>query len=510
MTTQDTPAREFELKLAVPEASVPTLLHHPRFGGPSAESPPPRHQVTTYFDTPDHALACSGMTLRVRNTEGRRVQNVKADRGNAAAADRAEWEWAIDQDWPDLSLLVQTGLADRLPPRAELAPVLTTDISRTTLDIALEDGTLVEAAFDEGAIIAGAAREPVRELELELRHGDPAAVYQLALELHAAAPLTLEHESKAARGYRLGNGVMPRARKARHVELAPRTTGADAFAQILGSGLDHLLANRAAALAGNAEGLHQMRVAIRRLRAALRLFRPLLEATATARFEAELRRIGQVLGEARDWDVFCQQILPETLDDDVAEGWRHLLQQPAEARRSAAYRHVAQEVEGRAFTGLAIGLAAWAEQGRRNPRLLGDAALGRSITDIAPSLLDRLAHKVARRGRHIAQQSDPQRHALRKSLKKLRYGIDYLAALYPHKAVKPYLHACKKLQQVLGDSNDAVTATGLAQRLAEGPRPDLAPALGALASELERRRAQALADLPKRWRKFRAAPHFWA
>jgi CHAD domain-containing protein len=103
-----------------------------------------------------------------------------------------------------------------------------------------------------------------------------------------------------------------------------------------------------------------------------------------------------------------------------------------------------------------------------------------------------------------------QRHALRKALKKLRYGIDYVAAVYPQKSARPYLQACKKLQQVLGEINDTVAATALADRLAEGPRPDLAPAVSALATQLAQRRSEALRRLPKRWRTFRTQPRFWA
>ena len=124
-------------------------------------------------------------------------------------------------------------------------------------------------------------------------------------------------------------------------------------------------------------------------------------------------------------------------------------------------------------------------------------------------MLGRLAHKVERRGRHIEEGSDAERHALRKSLKKLRYGIDYLQALYPSKQVESFLRRCKKLQQVLGDINDTVTATGLADRLADAARPDLAPAVGALAKQLDGRRQDALGGLAKRWKAFQAEPWFW-
>jgi triphosphatase len=496
------PAREVELKLAAPDGAVDTLLQHPALQLSSRKARR-RHEVTTYFDTPDHALAQAGLSLRVRRTEGKRVQTLKANPRSGVTADRAEWEWPVQQDKPDLSLLAQTPIAEKLPRAIDLEPVFVTDINRTVSDLAIGDDTHIEAALDEGVITADHAREPVRELELELRQGDPASLYRLALELHAAAPMTVMSESKAARGYRLRSGGIPAAQKSADVTLARRTSAAAAFRQILTAGLGHLLANQPAALCGDAEGIHQMRVAIRRLRAAMTLFEQHLEPHAASRFEAELRRVGQIFGHARDWDVFCLQILPET---SAAADWRNLLLPPATAQRETAHQRFNQEVQAPPFTALVLGLAAWTEG---EPGLLGDAALDHPIEELAPRLLGRLAHKVERRGRDIEDCSDAERHALRKSLKKLRYGVDYLQALYPPKSVESFLRRCKKLQQVLGDINDSVTAIALAGRLADAARPDLAPAVGALAKQLDGRRQDALRGLAKRWKAFQAEPRFW-
>jgi inorganic triphosphatase YgiF len=496
--------REIELKLTVPAGSVDALLAHPRLQ--AADQPDRRHEVTVYFDTPDRVLAQRGMSLRIRHKNDRRIQTLKFDRKAGVAADRAEWEWPVDQDNPDLHLLRQTPAAGKLPRRPDLKPVVTSEIDRTVRLLKLQDGTVIEAAFDEGVITAGDARQSVRELELELRAGDPTALYRLALQLHNDVPLTVESESKAARGYRLQSGAKPAAHKTEAIKLQPTTSAAEAFREILGAELGHLLANQPAARAGDAEGVHQMRVAIRRLRAALTLFQPHLEPHTAGLFQDELRRLGRVFGEARDWDVFCLQTLPEALDGAHTAGWRDLLSEPATEARERAHRRFMEELEAPSFTALVLGLAAWAEQ--RN--LLGDAELDRPIEDLCPRLLDRLARKVERRGHHIGDQSDAERHALRKSLKKLRYGIDYLQAVFPSKLVESYLHDCRDLQQSLGDMNDAVTATALADSLVDEARPDLAPAAGALAEQLGRRREQALHDLERQWKEFRAEPSFWA
>lgn len=496
--------REIELKLMVPAGSVDALLAHPSLQ--ATDQPDRRHEVTVYFDTADQALAQRGMSLRIRHKNDRRIQTLKLDRKAGVAADRGEWEWPVDHDEPDLHLLRRTPAAGKLPRRSDLKPVVKSEIDRTVRLLKLQDGTVIEAAFDEGIITAGDARQPVRELELELQAGDPAALYRLALQLHNDVPLAVESDSKAARGYRLQSGAKPVAHKAEDIELQPTASAAEAFRQILGAELGHLLANQPAARAGDAEGVHQMRVAIRRVRAALTLFQPHLEPHAAALFQDDLRRLGRVFGEARDWDVFCLQTLPAALDAAHAAGWRDLLLEPATEAREIAHRCFMQALEAPSFTALVLGLAAWAEQ--RN--LLGDAELDRPIQDLCPRLLDRLSRKVERRGRRIGRRSDTERHALRKSLKKLRYGIDYLQSVFPSKAVESYLHDCKDLQQSLGDMNDAVTATALADSLVVKARPDLAPAAGALAEQLGRRREQALHDLERQWKEFQAEPHFWA
>ena len=324
--------------------------------------------------------------------------------------------------------------------------------------------------------------------------------------------MTIESRSKAARGFWLLTGEAAAARSAEDVTLRAAGTGAEAFRRILKAGLGHLLVNQPAALEGDAEGVHQMRVAVRQLRAALTLFQPLLEPHTVSRFQVELRRIGRVFGEARDWDVFTLQILPgmsrqASGQAGAAEAWGELLRQPAMAQREAAHHRFRQEVQGPAFTAAVLGLAAWAEQ---EDLLLGEADLQRPIEALYPALLDRLARKVERRGRRIARSSDMERHALRKSLKKLRYGIDDLQAVLPAGAAGRYLRRCKKLQRTLGDTNDAVTGIGLADRLDADARLDLAPAVGVLAKRLERRRKEGLQDLAKRWKAFRGEPRFWS
>src|SRR5271163_4814894 len=259
---------ETEIKLRAPPDAIDALERHPALACAAAEE---RREVTTYFDTPKLDLARRHRSLRIRQSGGRRIQTAKAARGDGVAAQRSEWERPIEADTPDLSLLADTpiGAALRGWAASELRPVFVTDIHRTARLLRVDGETAVEAALDRGTISAAGRSEPVSELELELKQGNPGALYRLAIELTSAAPLTLEPASKAERGLRLGSGERPAPAKAPELSFARDITAVEAFGKIVRSTLGHMVANMLAARIGDPEGVHQLRVAIRRLRAAL-------------------------------------------------------------------------------------------------------------------------------------------------------------------------------------------------------------------------------------------------
>jgi inorganic triphosphatase YgiF len=496
------PPFETELKLLIPPGARAALEAHPALR--DAEVSADLHQLSTYYDTAELDLARAGISLRVRRSGTRLVQTVKsATDGSGAALHRGEWEWPVTRERPDADLLSQTGLRD-LPAdlAARLRPVCTAEIHRTTRLLHLPDGTVVEAALDQGTILAGAAREPLAELELELKHGDTGPLLRLAVALQQAGDLPLSLESKSERGARLA-GLHHAASKATDPELAGDHRARAAFRAVLGNGLGHLLANAPAAQAGDAEGIHQARIAIRRLRTALALFGPLLEPQAAARFTDSLRGVGQVLGTARDAEVFRRQVrqAPES-EAPGGEEWRHPLDAPASAALARAQAAVREMLGGAGFASLVLGLAAWAEEGA----LL--SGQDRRIAVLAPDLLDRLQHTVDKRGRHLARLAPAELHALRKSVKKLRYAVEFLSGLYGAKPVDRFLRRCKALQDLLGEINDAAMAGSQAAALA-GDQASLSVAVGALERAVAGRREEALARLPAAWAGFSERGPFW-
>jgi CHAD domain-containing protein len=321
-------------------------------------------------------------------------------------------------------------------------------------------------------------------------------MYRLAATLHASVPMTVGAESKADRGWRLRTGRPREAVKHAAIDLPGDVTASEAFRRVIDGALAHLMANCPAAAGGDTEGVHQIRIAIRRLRAALRLFRPLLEPHAETRFSEALSSLGRIFGEARDWDVFCGEMLVAAEEYGVAASWLDLLREPAEALRVAAHARVSAEMQAPGMTATVLGLAEWGAP--------AGEAMDRPLRDLAPDLLKRLEHKVARRGQHIARRADSELHALRKATKKLRYSIEFLAPLFHHKQVKTHLRRCKRLLKHLGALNDAAVAVALAEQLGGERQPELAPAVAALAGWATAQQAAARHYLPKDWQALQA------
>ncbi len=498
---------EIELKLLLPEHAATALAQHPILRSADAEI---REEHTTYFDTPQQSLARQGLSLRIRRRGTDHVQTLKSSPvDRMVASSRPEWEWPVDQDAPDLARLMETpfGAEIVIEEASALQPVFTTEIHRTVRNLRLFDESLIEVAIDEGRIVAGEKTEEVSEFELELKQGPPGQLYRLALDLHATVPFVIGTETKSQRGYRLSTGKLPEPEKGQSPALDGDHPAVAALERMIGSDFSHILANHPAACMGNIEGVHQMRVGIRRLRTALSLFGKHLEPTALEHFEAELKRFGQVLGAARDWDVFCTELLPRAHEAKLA--WAAPLRTAAAVERVKAHHALEEELRRPALTRLVLALTVWVEPYEAQAPPAGDDWLQGSLRKRAPAMLDRMRKRVAKRGRNPDRLSPEALHGLRKSLKKLRYSVDDLAALYPPKPVKHYRQACKRVLKVLGAINDAAMAHVLADRLRAGAPAELAPAISGCAAWSDRRREKAVGKLPGEWAEFAAAKPFW-
>ncbi|WP_173568952.1 CYTH and CHAD domain-containing protein [Acetobacter conturbans] len=496
---------EIELKLLFPP-DARALLDRFLAEKTDATEAVTKHLVTTYHDTPDLLLSRSGLSLRIRHTGHQRIQTLKSQGdGNRLAPRRGEWEWPVKSDHPDLDLLSGTPAEVlRTALNGKLEPVWLSDVRRTT-HMLRHDGATVELAIDEGFVRAGEARVSLRELELELKNGPATALYSLALALQEQIPLRFSTLSKAERGYRLLTGTPPAVEPVQIPPLSREMTLVEGFRTLIQAGVNGLIANQPAAEAGDPEAIHQMRVAIRQLRTMLQLFSKYTERRTLDPFQGELQRIGRELGEARDWDVFCLETLPAAFTEENGTDLTRMLRNAAADKRTEAHQHLFRELHGTALTTLLLSLTLWTEN---HPFREDDTHLTRPASDSASKLLNRMARKAMRRGHGMSHLSEAELHGLRKSLKKLRYSTRYFSAFYPHHAGKTYMKRCKRLQQHLGEINDAAVASTLTDTLIKA-HLDLAPAASILTHWNEERHRHALRALPDSWKDFQETEPFW-
>jgi inorganic triphosphatase YgiF len=428
--------------------------------------------VSTYYDTPDHALAQRGSSLRVRRHGRHFVQTVKAESapGDSSLV-RGEWEDRVKGERPDPQA-AHTGPFLSPEIAGQLRPLFRTEVSRLTIPLAPEPATRIEAAIDRGRIRNGEKTppEPISEVELELKSGTPTALYDVALKLLHVAPLRLERRSKAERGYQLATHEKraPQAVHAAPVDLYPCLSGEAVLRRVGRACLDHLLSNEPAARAGDPEGIHQMRVAVRRLRAILSAFGPMLPDEQKQWVSQELRWFGDVLGEARNLDVFTAELVAPARDALPFASELERLAQAAQRQRKAARVAVANAISSTRYTEALLALLRWFDGG--DWHLAAAETLHAPIETLAPALLDRFLAKAEKRAKNFARQSPKKRHRLRIALKKLRYTAELFAPLYDLTEAKQFIQRLKRLQDDLGDANDVRVGRDIVAGLAPGKR----------------------------------------
>jgi inorganic triphosphatase YgiF len=366
-------------------------------------------------------------------------------------------------------------------------------------------GAEIELALDQGEVTGGDRRSEICEVELELKSGPPQALFALARELSAAAPLYLTFDSKAARGQALVAGrPQPTPRKSGKVALADDAT--------VGEALQAIARRALAQIAGNAtvlrvkpgpEAVHQLRVGVRRLRSATATFKPLLAGEALEPLKTELKWLGHACDAARGLDVFAAETLHPAEQDEHPPPGLPALRKAIDAARRTAWAQAREAAASDRFRALMIDATAWVETGgwREAP----DA--GAPIKPFAKHALKRHLKKLRRRGLAAQGGDDTARHHLRIEAKKLRYAAEGLAGLYGRKRVERYLEELKGLQEVLGDLNDLASAEPLIARLKLSP--EAAFAAGELVGRKTAAKPRLLTRAGKALGRLDSAEPFW-
>ena len=513
---------EVELKLQGRPEALKALFAGPAIAARATGRGITRRLENVYYDTADQRLRARGLAFRVRRDGRRYLQTLKSDDAAGLVAWRGEWQSPLASAEPDLGLLPAQAneVLDGLVGPGELRSLFTTRVRRQTRRLAAGNGgapCLIEAALDLGAIEADGRSQPIAEIELELLQGSPKALYDLALELDALAPLQIETRSKSVRGYALAAGEPPAAHKALPVALKRRATVDAALGRILGACVQHWCANQPAALDGrDPEGVHQLRVALRRLRSALSLFRRVIGRERRDWLSGEAGRILRSLGAGREWDVFLTESLAPVLAARPDDRSLAALRAAAETARAEAYAAVRAAIADPAYTRFLLQLGRWIEAGgwREDPAPKAQARLERPIGAFADRVLIKRHRHVLKRGRDFAGLAAAERHRLRIALKKLRYATEFFYTLYREKRAQSYLEGLKELQDRLGHLNDVAVAERLLSSLAErtGPDPGVALAAGSglMLGWQARGAAEAEPELRAAWQAFVAREPFWS
>ncbi len=465
-----TAQQEVELKLDVSPDAVEALLASGLLAGDPSITP----LRSVYFDTPEQALSAAGFSLRIRQTPHGRIQTVKAA-GTAAAGlfARPEWERGVEGDKPvlDDTTPIPVLLGSRI---RDIGPAFAVEVERRVWLVGWEDAT-IEVALDRGEIAAGERRAPVFEIELELKQGQPSALFSFARRLNSVTPVRLGVLSKAERGFRLLGPAM-RAVKAEPIGLATDMTVAEAFRRIVEACLRQFRLNEPLIDLGNPEALHQARVALRRLRSALSIFRPMLEEDGSfEHMREELRWLAGALGDARDTDVLSLRAGEDALRERLEEARRQAYEQAKASLGSDRARSIM------------LDLTEWLALGGWLRADSIEEIRTRPVGDFAIVALDYLRKKVKKSGKHIENIDDKARHDLRKGAKKLRYASEFFAPLFGRKRqqrrAENFLAALETLQDHLGDLNDLAAAPDLFARMGLGDDDAPGKPLGRMADK---------------------------
>jgi len=492
---------EIELKFQVPAAKRQALLRAlTQTKGKAKANVKTLRLQAQYFDTPDQRLAKAHVSLRLRQEGDAWVQTLKCPGENRWTRLEHEVPRAADSAEPVLDVALHAGTAagDQLAAAlgdqaARLQVYYATDVQRT-LRVLRSTGVQAEVALDVGEIRADGDRRELHEIEFELKSGSVDALVALAARWVERHGLWVDVISKAERGQQLArhaSAVAPMY--AQEMVLKEPYSPDAALRQMVGACLAHLLPNAAEVAGGVAqpEHVHQTRVALRRLRTALRIYGDWSPAV-DADWESALATLFGQLGGVRDRDALEADLLPA-----LRAAGAPLAELPAEAQGKA----IDDVLRAPATTHLWLALIVFAngaEQETDAPLPVG------GLRALAAAKLDHLHSQLAKDAKSYADFADEQRHRARRRLKRLRYAIEFAASLFREKKVEAYLQRLKPAQDALGEYNDLVVAEQAFAQLLPA-KPEAWFALGWLAAQ----RTQLLDASEHRLGKWAKKPGFW-
>jgi len=502
--------RELELKFEVPDDDFYRLGESPLLKA-AADANARKTLRSIYFDTPEHGLHKARISLRLRNDGGKKwIQTVKTGEVTSGLSNVGEIEARVDRCEPDLDRIGDKQLRRAIKSishNGDLRPVFETIVGRTTQVITNEDCS-VELALDEGRVEANGRSRELREAELELLSGSVQGLLAVARALFSDFRIRPSEWSKAERGYRLLRQEPEIARPsfAKDVTLRQSDSTRDAFAAILQSTSQHVIANeRMVVEAGDIEAVHQLRVGLTRLRAALRSIRPYTSAPWIAELERDAQTVARAVGPLRDADVLIGEIYTPIAEEhnDGVPGFPGLLQ-ALKAHREATHKEVVDKLDKAIWSRLLVTLVL-------SPQLIETGGrFEEPVATLASESLERRWKAVRKYGERVETLDLEERHSMRKALKKLRYNCEFFQTLYDYEA-RSFVKRLKKMQELFGAINDARMAERLIGLALERRRKD-SKALAAAGYILGRHEAKVplvWSKAKREWERLEKASGFW-
>ena len=448
---------------------------------------------TTYVDTDDYRLARWGVSLRHRAGQGWTTKLPAETSGPLLV--RGEYTVPGDEGVPPLE---SVDLVRAYVRTAELRPVARLRTVRRHVELRdFQDRLFADVVDDEVSVLSGrriAAR--FRELEVEIPDEIAQEVPDGLLEgliarLRAAGAGEPDTTSKYVRAV---GALATRSPEVVAPSLPSGSSAGVVVRRAIGASVIHVLRHDVVVrLDSNPEGVHQARVATRRLRSDLRTFSSLLEAEWTRSLREELRWLGVVLGDARDADVMLERVRSRAASIPVTEapGAARVLD-ALDRRRKEAHAVVIETLRGDRYVELLDRLVAAANE----PDLLLGADL--PAVQVLPGLV-RGPWRALRRYVRTAGSSptDEQLHMIRIRTKRVRYAADAVAPLMGRPA-RRFADEAAALQTVLGEHNDAVVAEAWLRTWAASERSGDASFAAGMLAGIERAGAQTARE---RWRR---------
>ncbi len=467
------------------------------------------HLESAYFDTEEGALAAAGLSIRQRVTGAGTIQTVKSTAKGSVVA-RREWE----QDLPNAAEFpLPTGESEVDQLLAAAAPrlrqVSKINIDRWSAEFNFQT-SIIEIAVDLGRVssisASGASIEaPLGEVELELITGDPAGLFLAARLMLDSAPLRLHARSKRETARLIAAGRQFAVPDFRPLSASASDSAGDILQRALVTAAERIIGLQASILDARApEGIHRMRVELRRFRAIERVFRRSADCLLLRQLAKKAGVFARALGAARDWDVFLGETLPIIAENGYAVTGLMRLKAAAQSHRAEAWAATSAQISDPAFSTFALDLLALAHLQPWRAK-----ALSPSAEAFAERALDRTLHKTRKVARGIDPVAPESFHPLRIALKKLRYGVQLFRGIHPKAARKPYMASMAALQDAFGVLNDAVVAQKLADRAAEGAGEEAMRAAGFISGYYAARAEAAAKEIDVAWTMFEKKRSFW-